>query len=148
LFASIAPSMNALPLTIYVSFAGALIALAVGARSASAARWTALVTALAGWAITLLAAANFTPSAGIQTLVDTSWIPQLGIRYQLGADGISLTLVVLTGLAAVAGILFSWNVTERVGEFFAFYLTLIGGVYGVFLSTDAFLLFVFYEIAI
>ncbi len=140
--------MNALPLAIYVSFAGALVALAAGARSAAAARWTALIAALAGWAITLFAAATFLPSAGVQTLVDVAWIPELGIRYQLGADGISLTLVVLTGLAATAGILFSWNITERAGEFFALYLALIGGVYGVFLSTDAFALFVFYEIAI
>ena len=140
--------MNALPCTIYVSFLGALLALVAGVRSAAAARWIALVTAVAGCALTLFAAATFTPTAGVQTLVDVSWIPQLGIRYQLGADGISLTLVVLTGIAATAGILFSWNVTERVGEFFALYLTLIGGVYGVFLSTDAFAFFVFYEIAI
>jgi len=59
-----------------------------------------------------------------------------------------LTLVLLTGLAAVAGILFSWNIERRTKEFFAFYLALIGGVYGVFLSFDLFLLFVFYEIAI
>ena len=49
---------------------------------------------------------------------------------------------------AVAGILFSWNIEHRAKEFFAFYLALIGGVYGVFLSFDLFLLFVFYEIAI
>ena len=141
-------TMNALPCTIYVSFLGALVALAAGTCSAHAARWTALVTALVGSALTFYAASHFTPAAAIQLLVDVSWIPQLGIRYQLGADGISLTLVVLTGLAAVAGILFSWNITERVGEFFALYLALIGGVYGVFLSTDAFTFFVFYEIAI
>ncbi|MGM3243107.1 proton-conducting transporter transmembrane domain-containing protein, partial [Bacillus cereus group sp. Bc237] len=40
------------------------------------------------------------------------------------------------------------NITERTGEFFASYLALIGGVYGVFLSADAFLFFIFYEIAI
>jgi NADH-quinone oxidoreductase subunit M len=56
--------------------------------------------------------------------------------------------VILTGLAAVVGILFSWNVEHRTREFFAFYLALIGGVYGVFLSFDLLLLFVFYEIAI
>ena len=56
--------------------------------------------------------------------------------------------MLLTGLAAVAGILFSWNIEHRTKEFFAFYLALIGGVYGVFLSFDLFLLFVFYEIAI
>src|SRR5206468_5819600 len=77
-----------------------------------------------------------------------AWIPVLGIRYFLGADGISLALVVLTGLAAVTGILFSWNIQHRAKEFFAFYLALIAGVYGVFLSFDLFLLFVFYELAI
>ena len=76
------------------------------------------------------------------------WIPRLGLEYHLAADGISLTLLLLTGIVAVAGILFSWNVEHRAKEFFAFYLALIGGVYGVFLSFDLFLLFVFYEIAI
>ena len=56
--------------------------------------------------------------------------------------------MLLTGVAAIAGILFSWNIEQRAKEFFAFYLTLIGGVYGVFLSFDLFLLFVFYELAI
>jgi NADH-quinone oxidoreductase subunit M len=140
--------MNALPWTIYVSFAGAALALVAGSRSAAAARTIALLTSVAGFAATLIAAAGFTPGPALQTLVDRSWIPELGIRFHLAADGISLTLLVLTGLAATAGVLFSWNIEERAGEFFALYLALIGGVYGVFLSADAFLLFVFYEIAI
>ncbi len=140
--------MTALPWTIYLSFAGAGLALVAGLRSAAAARWVALVTAVASFAVALAAAAGFEPTRGLQTLVDLRWIPEFGIRYHLAADGISLTLVVLTGLAATAGILFSWNIRERTGEFFALFLALIGGVYGVFLSADAFLLFVFYEIAI
>ncbi|MBI5771874.1 MAG: NADH-quinone oxidoreductase subunit M [Verrucomicrobia bacterium] len=140
--------MNALPCTIYISFAGALLALVAGARSAATARVVALIAALTAVAVTVPAAMGFVPGPGLQTLVNHPWIPQLGIRYHLAADGISLTLVVLTGLAAVAGILFSWNIEERAGEFFAYYLALIGGVYGVFLSADAFTLFVFYEIAI
>jgi NADH-quinone oxidoreductase subunit M len=140
--------MSLLPWTIYLSFAGALAAVLTGARSARAARWVALVTAATTWIITLLAAFEFKPAPGLQTLVDIPWIASMGIRYHLAADGISLTLLVLTGLASTAGVLFSWNIGERVGEFFAFYLTLIGGVFGVFLSADAFLFFVFYEIAI
>lgn len=140
--------MNALPCAIYVSFVGALLALGVGSRSAAAARWIALVTAATAWGLTLFAAASFVPAPGLQTIVDLPWIASMGIRYHLAADGISLTLLVLTGLAATAGVLFSWNIEERVGEFFALYLALIGGVYGVFLSADAFLFFVFYEIAI
>jgi NADH-quinone oxidoreductase subunit M len=140
--------MNALPCTIYVSFLGAALALAAGTRSAGAARIVALLTALASWSITLAAASHFIPATSLQTLVDVPWIPEFGINYHLAADGISLTLLVLTGLAATAGVLFSWNIKERTGEFFALYLALIGGVYGVFLSADAFVLFVFYEIAI
>ncbi|HVZ66607.1 MAG TPA: NADH-quinone oxidoreductase subunit M [Lacunisphaera sp.] len=140
--------MHLLPATIYLSFAGAVLALLAGRRSAAMARGVALMTALFGWGVGLLAATGFTPSNEMLPLVDAPWIPQLGIRYHLAADGISLTLVVLTGLAATAGVLFSWNIEERTGEFFAFYLALIGGVYGVFLSADAFLFFVFYEVAI
>ncbi|HVU32176.1 MAG TPA: NADH-quinone oxidoreductase subunit M [Opitutaceae bacterium] len=140
--------MNALPCTIYVSFAGAVLAWLAGLRSAAAARWVALITALTGFGLALHAGAGFTPRAGLQDLVNVPWIAEIGVRYHLAADGISLTLVVLTGLAATAGILFSWNIEQRVGEFFALYLALIGGVYGVFLSADAFVLFVFYEIAI
>ncbi len=140
--------MNLLPWTIYLSFAGALLALVAGARSAAAARGIALVTALASWGVVLVAATGFTPAPKMVTLVDAPWIESLGIHYHLAADGISLVLLVLTGLAATAGVLFSWNIKERTGEFFAYFLTLIGGVYGVFLSADAFLFFVFYEIAI
>jgi NADH-quinone oxidoreductase subunit M len=140
--------MNLLPWTIYVSFAGSFLALVAGARSAAAARWTALATAVAATTLTFLAARDFVPGAGLQTLVDAPWIAGLGVNYHLAVDGISLTLLVLTGLAATAGILFSWNIEERPGEFFALFLALIGGVYGVFLSADVFVLFVFYEIAI
>ena len=140
--------MSLLPWTIYLSLAGALLTLAAGRRSASAARWVALAASLAAWGVVLVAASGFSPSALPQTLVDLNWIPSMGGRYHLAADGISMTLLVLTGLAATAGILFSWNVGERTGEFFAFYLALIAGVYGVFLSADALLFFVFYELAI
>jgi NADH-quinone oxidoreductase subunit M len=94
------------------------------------------------------AAVRFPVEQGVVTLVRVSWVSTLGLEFHLAADGVSLTLVVLTGLAAVAGILFSWNVERRSREFFAFYLTMIGATYGVFLSFDLFLLFVFYELVI
>ena len=81
-------------------------------------------------------------------LVDLPWIPILGARYHLAVDGINFPLVMLNGFVCVTGILFSWNIEERVKEFFAFFLTLIAGVYGVFMAMDLFLLFVFYELAI
>jgi|GEM_PF-5539870 len=94
--------MNALPCTIYISFAGALAALVAGTRSAGTARWIALITAATAWAVTLLAATHFVPGPGLQALVDHPWIPQLGIRYHFAVDGISLTLLVLTGSGTAA----------------------------------------------
>jgi NADH-quinone oxidoreductase subunit M len=133
--------------TIYSSFLGAGLVLTLPGVQARAVRIVALTTALVGLACALAGAAKATPGQ-IQTITRIAWIPSLGIEYHLAADGISWVLICLTGLAAVAGILFSWNVEHRANEFFAFYLVLIGGVYGVFLSFDLFLLFVFYEIAI
>jgi len=136
-----------LAFTIYLSFAGALVsALLPGSRPAVARWWALLVsgTSLA------LAVAGFSQGMGQGrvVLVDVLWVPSMGIHYMLAADGISRVLVLLTGLAAVAGVLFSWNIDLRTNQFFAFYLALIGGVFGVFLSGDLFLFFVFYEIAI
>src|SRR6516165_9737130 len=133
--------------TIYISFAGALVLALLPKGNAALARWFALAIAAAGFAIAI---AGFAAGAGQgrMVLVDVPWVPSMGIHYVLAADGISRVLVLLTGLAAVAGVLFSWNINLRTNEFFAFFLALIGGVYGVFLSFDLFLLFVFYEIAI
>ena len=133
--------------TIYISFLGALLLMLPGVP-AKTARVIALLAAIAGFTVTICALLMRPANGGIATIVDRSWIPSLGIEYHLAADGISLLLVLLTGIVAIAGVLFSWNIEHRSKEFFALYLALIGGVYGVFLSADLFLLFVFYEIAI
>ena len=133
--------------TIYLSFAGALIEALLPKNRPGLARVLALIVALAGLG---LGVAGFAAGMGQGRIliVDAPWIPTMGVHYLLAADGISRVLVLLTGLAAVAGVLFSWNIELRTSHFFAFFLALIGGVYGVFLSFDFFLLFVFYEIAI
>jgi NADH-quinone oxidoreductase subunit M len=133
--------------TIYISFIGAAGVALLPKDDARTARAVALLTAVLGFIIALAGSLE-AGGGGLRTIVKVPWVPALGIEYHLAADGISLTLVLLTGTAAVAGILFSWNVTHRAKEFFALYLTLIAGVYGVFLSFDVFLLLVFYELAI
>src|SRR5271157_217742 len=140
-------SVSLLAWTIYLSFAGALVLALMPGRKPALSRWLALAFAVGGLA---LAVQGFVVGMGQGrvTLVDLAWVPSMGIHFLLAADGISRVLVLLTGLAAVAGVLFSWNIDLRTNEFFAFFLALIGAVYGVFLSFDLFLLFVFYEIAI
>ena len=91
--------------TIYLSFAGALLCLLT--RDARTTRGVALGTALGGLLCALAGALQFKPVNGLEVIANSPWVPALGINYALAADGISVTLVVLTGLAAVAGVLFS-----------------------------------------
>jgi NADH-quinone oxidoreductase subunit M len=134
--------------TIYITFIGVLVLMLLPRDNARAARIVALLTAIAGCVVAFIGAIQQANPGEVTTIVKADWIPAIGANYYLAADGISLVLVVLTGLAAVSGILFSWNIEKRTKEFFAFYLALIGGVYGVFLSFDVLLLFVFYELTI
>ena len=76
------------------------------------------------------------------------WLPQLGISYHVAVDGLNAPMVLLTGMVFVAGVLVSWKVEDRTREFFAFFLLLVAGVYGVFVAMDLFVLFFFYELAI
>ena len=134
--------------TIYITFIGVLVLMLLPRDNAQLARVVALLTAIAGCVVAFAGALQQTNPGAVTTIIKVPWISAIGANYYLAADGISLTLVVLTGLAAVTGILFSWNIEKRTKEFFAFYLALIGGVYGVFLSFDLLLLFVFYELTI
>src|SRR6266496_2571218 len=133
--------------TIYLTFAGAVLLLLLPRRFA---RWIALFTTIAGLALGLIALVR-TPIADLAqftTIVRVPWVPALGMNYQLAVDGVSLTLVLVTGIVAVSAVLFSWDIDFRANEFFFWLLLVVGGSYGVFLSADLFLLFVFYELVI
>jgi NADH-quinone oxidoreductase subunit M len=133
--------------TIYITFAGAILLLFLPRTSV---RWIALTTTVAGFAISLLALSRMSIAdlATFKTIVRVPWVPMLGMNYHLAVDGISLTLALVTGLTAVSAVLFSWDVEHRQNEFFFWLLLVVGGSYGVFLSADLFLFFVFYELVI
>src|SRR6266699_4405707 len=133
--------------TIYITFAGAVLLLLL---PCAFARWIALLTTVAGLALDLIALVR-TPIADLahfRTIVQVPWVPALGMNYHLAIDGISLTMVFVTGISAVSTVLFSWEVEHRQREFFFWLLLVVGGCYGVFLSADLFLLFAFYELVI
>src|SRR2546428_4242726 len=132
--------------TVHVTGAGAILLLVM---PRAFGRWIALVTVAAGFAVSL---ATFfcddVDLAHFKTIVRLPWVPALGMNYHLALDGISLTLVLVTGIVAISAILFSWDVIDRANEFFFWLLLVVGGSYGVFLSADLFLLFLFYELVI
>jgi NADH-quinone oxidoreductase subunit M len=75
-----------------------------------------------------------------------TWISALGINYSLGVDGISLLLVVLTALLTVVCIASSFRIDQKVKNYMAFMLLLESGIIGVFLSTNLFLFYIFWEV--
>ena len=75
-----------------------------------------------------------------------NWIPLLNIQYYLGADGISIPLLLLTGLLSTISIVASFNIENRVKEYFAFFLLLEAGMMGVFVALDFFLFYIFWEV--
>src|SRR6201981_1464525 len=133
--------------TIYLTFTGGVLLVML---PRTFARWIALLTTIAG--LVLGAVAFFrTPIADLAhftTIVSVPWVSALGIEYHLALDGVTLTMVLVTGISAVSTVLFSWDVEHRQSEFFFWLLLVVGGCYGVFLSADLFLLFVFYELVI
>src|ERR1700736_6674229 len=132
--------------TIYITFAGAVVILLLPRIFA---HWIALIATLAGFAVSL--ETFFRPDvdlAHFTTIVRVPWVPALGMNYHLALDGISLALVLVTGIAAVSAVLFSWDVVGRAKEFFFWLLLGFGGAYGVFLSAALFLFFLFYELVI
>ena len=132
--------------TIYLTFFGAVLLLFL---PRAFARWTALLVTLVDLGISL---ATFfcddVDLAHFKTVVRVPWFPALGMNYHLALDGISLVLILVTGIAAISAVLFSWDVEDRAKEFFFWLLLVVGGSYGVFLSADLFLLFLFYELVI
>jgi NADH-quinone oxidoreductase subunit M len=78
----------------------------------------------------------------------SSWFGPLNINFSTGIDGISLTMILLTAMVVVAGILVSWKIERQVKEFFFLIVLLSMGAYGFFISTDLFMMFFFLELAV
>ena len=85
---------------------------------------------------------------GYQLTRDFQWLDSLGITFSLGVDGISVPMVLLTGIVMFTGVLMSWNIEHRTKEFFVLFFLLVAGVFGVFVSLDLFFFFFFYELAV
>jgi NADH-quinone oxidoreductase subunit M len=75
-----------------------------------------------------------------------SWFPQVNVNYYMGADGLSVPMLFLTGLLSFVSIIASFNIKVRVKEYFAWFLLLEVGMMGVFCSLDFFLFYIFWEI--
>jgi len=136
-----------LSLIIFLPAAGALLIGLVGREQERLIRTVALVTTLLDFALAVVLFFLYDGGRGGMQLVENlPWVPQLGMSYHLGLDGISLLLVLLTGFIVPLVLLAPWGaITERLKTFFMMILLLETAVLGVFLALDLVLFYVFWE---
>jgi len=137
-------SLGALPLL------GALLIAFLPAANTKLIKQAAFVISLLVAGVGISAALGFDANkSGFQYVEKYSWIPALGINYQLGVDGISLILILLSVILVPIVILAGWNESENgrfsVKTFYVLILILETMMIGVFAATDVFLFYVFFE---
>lgn len=118
-------------------------------RNDAAMRWIALWTMVGMLVVNLLTYTNFqTFGSALQFEEKVAWLPQLGVVYHLGVDGLGMGVLMLSSIVGVAAVLASWNVRTRVRSYFALLLLLQGCVNGVITSHDAFVTALFLSAAV
>jgi len=138
-----------LSLIVWLPAAAALLTYAFRREHVRAVKVWALVVTGATFALTILLWAFYrTSEAGYQFAERAAWVPQFGLEYILGVDGISLLLVVLAALLFVVAVLVSWRLVPQKGirSYVAVLLLMETGVLGVFTALDLILFFVFWEV--
>jgi NADH-quinone oxidoreductase subunit M len=138
-----------LTLILLAPLAGAVL-VALAPDRGKLPNWIALVAALATFGLTLHLPAHFNmAAAGFQFAVNQPWIERPAIFYHVGVDGLSMWLVVLTGLLAPVGVIASWNaIAERRKIFFVLFLVQQTAMFGVFISLDLMLYYGFWELSL
>ncbi len=144
----------------FLPLAGGIAILCIPGKRLSAIRWTAVGIAWMNFLLALALMLAYS-QAGVTSTTqavgsapngtflfneNVTWIASLGINYSLGVDGISLLLVVLTALLTLVCIGASFRIETKVKNYMAFMLLLETGIIGVFLSTNLFLFYIFWEV--
>ncbi|WP_027080296.1 NADH-quinone oxidoreductase subunit M [Luteimonas mephitis] len=136
-----------LSLLIWLPIIGGGLVLALGNQRASAARWLSLLIAFVTFVLSIPLFTGFDyANAGLQFIERREWIPAYDIQYHLGADGISIALILLTTITSVLVLIGAWgSVSKRVSQYFATLLILEGVMIGVFCAVDSILFYAFFE---
>ena len=133
---------------VFLPLFGVLALLFINKRFHNALRWIALLFTLADFILAIILFVKFDGSLATMQFRDgpIPWIKSLGVTYSLGVDGISILLVLLTPFLSAIAIASAWNaIQDKVKGFLISMLFLETGMLGVFLATDLFLFYLFWE---
>jgi len=142
--------LGTFPILSLIAFLPLIGAIAVAILPASMARATALSFSLLTWVVSLVMLVAFLPKdPAFQFVESIPWIPQFGINYKVGADGLAVALVVLTTTMSWIAILASFKpIQTRIKEYMISFLVLEVGMIGVFIALDLFLFYIFWEVVL
>ena len=142
-------SVPLLSLIVFIPWAGAALLAVLRRASAPASRIIALLCSLSTLVLSAVVLARFDPTRTTMQFVEQhDWIVALNVHYHLGLDGLSLVLVLLTGVVSPVALLASWRIERSARLFGALFLFLQGAALGVFLALDFFHWFVFWELSL
>jgi NADH-quinone oxidoreductase subunit M len=146
-------SVTDLPLISAITFAplvGAIVIAFIPRGRPDLIRGAALAAAVLAWVFSLLLVIGYLPSRpGFEFVEVAPWIPDFGIQYKVGADGLSVVLVVLTTTLTWVSILASFGpIKDRLKEYMISFLILEVGMIGVFVALDLFLFYIFWEVVL
>lgn len=152
------------PVLTYMTFIpliGIIAVLLLKKESVGAIRWTAAFFSFVPFLLSIYLVWHYFSAMGTAELFNLTsstrgfifdypeplkWFPQVNINYIMGADGLSVPMLFLTGLLSFISIIASFGIKNRVKEYFAWFLLLEVGMMGVFCALDFFLFYVFWEI--
>lgn len=139
--------MPILSYLIWLPVLGAVLVLLCNEQRANLARYIALLVMVVSLILCIPLYGHFdTGTASLQFSEHLNWIPSLKINYDLGIDGISLPLVILTCLTTLLIVLASWTmVHQKVSQYLATFLVMQGMMVGVFSAADSMLFYFFWE---
>jgi NADH-quinone oxidoreductase subunit M len=136
-----------LSIIVWLPIVAGIFVMSFGAGRASVARWFALAISVLVFGLSVALLPGFdTHTYAMQFVERVPWIPQFGINYHLGVDGISLPLLILTTFTTVLVIVAAWDVIkEKAHQYLAAFLIMEGMMNGTFAALDAIVFYFFFE---
>ncbi len=141
--------MGILSAILWIPLMGVLAIVLLPKQAVAAIRGIAVLCAAASFALSWNLFRSFDQTtAALQFVERLQWVPEMGMTYTLGVDGLSLPMVMLTTLLSLVAVVASFSIEERVKGYFAWFLFMEFAIVGVFMAQDWFLFYMFYEITL
>jgi NADH-quinone oxidoreductase subunit M len=144
--------VDSIPILSIIAFApiiGAAVIFLTRSVQQEQARVVALLATGLSLVLSVLMLADFEKNAEFQFREDVNWLPDLGVTYSMGVDGIAVWLIALTALIGVLAVIWSWDViAARAREYYITLLILQTGMFGVFMALDLFIFYIFWELVL